>query len=71
MKQYQGDWAVVMNKLELISALLNNVGKWCNMHGLEEKDLPLSLRGIFQSLRTYVIHFWPSHRWLIPSYPVN
>ena len=57
MKQYHDDWAVVMDKLKKITTLLDHVGKWCHMHGLEEKDLPLSLRGIFQALDTYVIHF--------------
>jgi hypothetical protein len=56
MNQYQDDWAVVVDKLEKIAALLNNVGKWCNLHGLEERDLPPSLRGIFQALEMYVMH---------------
>jgi hypothetical protein len=29
MKQYQDDWAVVVDKLEKITTLLNNLGKWC------------------------------------------
>jgi hypothetical protein len=56
MNQYQDDWAVVVDKLEKITALLNNLGKWCAVHGLEERDLPPSLRGIFQALGTYAIH---------------
>ena len=56
MSQYQDDWAVVMDKLEKITTLLNNLGKWCAFHGLEERDLPQSLRGIFRALETYAIH---------------
>jgi hypothetical protein len=65
MKQYQDDWAVVVDKLEKITTLLNNLGKWCAVHGLEERDLPPSLRGIFQALGKYAIHSWFSHRQLI------
>ena len=56
MSQYQEDWAVVVEKLGKIAGLLNNLGKWCALHGLDEKDLPPSLRGIFQALEKYAIH---------------
>ena len=71
MNQYQDDWAVVVDKLEKITTLLNNLGKWCAVHGLEERDLPPSLRGIFQALWTYVIHSRSSLRWLMHSTRVN
>jgi hypothetical protein len=55
-----------VDKLEEIAAFLNIVGKWCTLHGLEERDLPPSLRGIFQALETYVMHSLflasPAHR---------
>jgi len=57
MNQYHDDRAVVVDKLEKITTLLNNLGKWCTLHGLEERDLPPSLRGIFQALETYVLHY--------------
>jgi hypothetical protein len=54
MKQYEDDWAVVMDKLDRIMTMLDNLGRWCALHKLEESDLPPSLRGIFDALRTYV-----------------
>jgi hypothetical protein len=66
MNQYQDDRAVVVDKLEKITTLLNNLGKWCTLHGLEERDLPPSLRGIFQALETYVLYSqFSSHRQLM------
>jgi hypothetical protein len=66
MNQYHDDRAVVVDKLEKITTLLNNLGKWCAAHGLEESDLPPSLRGIFQALETYVLHsYFLSRRQLI------
>jgi hypothetical protein len=55
MKQYQDDWAVVVDKLEKITTLLNNLCRWCAVHGLEERDIPPGLRGIFQALGKYAI----------------
>lgn len=57
MKQYEDDWVVVMDKLDRIVAMLNNFGRWCALHNLEESDLPPSPRGIFEALRTYALHF--------------
>jgi hypothetical protein len=57
MKQCDGDWVVVMDKLDRIMIMLNNLGKWCALHNLEESDLPPSLCGIIEALRTYALHF--------------
>ena len=65
MNQYEDDWVVVMDKLDLIVGMLNNLGRWCALHDLKESDLPPSLRGIFDHLRTYALHSWfltsPAH----------
>jgi len=42
VKQHKEEWDIVMVKLKQVADLVDN---------LEEKDLPLSLRGIFQSLK--------------------
>jgi len=57
MKQYEEDWEVVMDKLDKTTSLLNNLGNWCALHDLEERDLPPSLRGMLPALKTYAIRF--------------
>jgi len=52
MKRFTGDWAVVMDKLQKVTYLLNNLGNWCALHNLEERNLPPSLRQLFNALRT-------------------
>ena len=56
MKQYEEEWDVVMEKLKKIAHVVGSLGEKCKTNNLEEKDLPAGLRGIFQSLETYVIH---------------
>jgi hypothetical protein len=56
MNQYHDDRAVVVDKLEKIITLLNNNLNWYALHGLEESDIPPSLRAIFKALETYVLH---------------
>jgi hypothetical protein len=53
MKQGEDNWEVVVDKLEKVTTLLNNIGKWCALHDLKESDLPPSLCGIFQAVKTY------------------
>jgi hypothetical protein len=45
-----------MHKLDEITSLLSSLGQWCAAHKLEERDLPPSLREIFQRMRTYAAH---------------
>jgi hypothetical protein len=72
MKQYYNDGEVVTYKLEKITFLLNNLGKLCALHQLEERDLPPSLHGILQRLRMYAACIPdPSYRWLIHNTQVN
>jgi len=52
MKQNKEEWDVVMKKLERIARLVCKVGELCEKNNLEEKDVPLGLRAIFESLVT-------------------
>jgi hypothetical protein len=65
MKQNKEEWDVVMKKLERIARLVCKVGEMCEKHNLEEKDVPLGLRAIFESLMTYAARSQPSYRRLI------
>ena len=65
MKQNKEEWDVVMDKLERIAGLVNKVRALCKNHNLEEKDVPLGLRAIFESLMTYAARSQPSYRRLI------
>jgi len=65
VKQNNEEWDVVMDKLERIAGLVNRVRALCKNHNLEEKDVPLGLRAIFESLVTYVIHSSSSYHRLI------
>jgi hypothetical protein len=56
MKQNKEEWDVVMKKLERIARLVCKVGELCGKNNLEEKDVPLGLRAIFESLVTYATH---------------
>ena len=56
MKQNKEEWDVVMDKLERIAGLVNKVRALCKNRNLEEKDVPLGLRAIFESLVTYATH---------------
>jgi hypothetical protein len=51
-----------MGKLEQVAGIVDNIGTLCENYNLEEKDIPPGLRGIFESLMTYVIH--SSNSWL-------
>jgi hypothetical protein len=46
---------MVMRKLVRVAGLVVNFGEMCRKHNLEESDLPPGLRGILQSLHTYVM----------------
>jgi hypothetical protein len=70
----QGDdcWDVVRYRVKKLIPLLNNLGQWCALHKLEERDLPPTLPRIFQALRKYALHIPdPSYYRLINSTPVN
>ena len=56
MKQNKEEWDVVMKKLERIARLVCKVGEMCEKHNLEEKDVPLGLRAIFETLMRYAAH---------------
>jgi hypothetical protein len=56
VKQYEGEWEFVMDKVENAAGLVCNIGASCKKYNLEEKDLPASLRECFQSLTTYVVY---------------
>ena len=55
VKNYKEKWGVVKDKLKKVASLVSNVGKACEDNNLEENDLPLDLRTIFQTLETYVL----------------
>jgi len=65
VKQNKEEWGIVMDKLERIAGLVDKVGTLCEEHKLEEKDIPRSLRAIFESLVTYVMHCRCRYRWLM------
>ena len=65
MKQNKEEWGVVMDKLKRVASLVNQVGTLCREHNLEEKDVPLGLRAIFESLIKYATNLWSCCRWLI------
>ena len=54
MKLHKEEWDVVMRKLIRIAGRVVNVGELCEKYNLEERDLPLGLREILQSLQTCV-----------------
>ncbi len=56
MKQNKEEWDVVMKKLERIARLVCKVGELCEKNNLEEKDVPLGLRAIFETLMRYAAH---------------
>jgi len=43
---------VVAEKLQTITTLLHNLGQWCTTYGLKERDLPQTLRRIFQNFES-------------------
>jgi hypothetical protein len=44
-----------MQKLSRVASIVVDVGEACRTHNLREEDLPLGLRIILESLRTYVL----------------
>jgi hypothetical protein len=56
MKQNKEEWDVVMKKLERIARLVCKVGELCEKNNLEEKDVPVGLREIFETLMGYAAH---------------
>jgi hypothetical protein len=56
VKYYKEEWASVMDKLETIAGLVNKFSTLCEEYNLEEKNIPDSLRDIFEKLVMYVMH---------------
>ncbi|KAI0259573.1 hypothetical protein BC834DRAFT_905239 [Gloeopeniophorella convolvens] len=50
VKQYQDEWGVVMQRLARVADIILDIGQSCKQHGLQEADIPASLRNILQSL---------------------
>jgi hypothetical protein len=68
MNQYQDDQEAVVYQFEKITTMLTSLDKCYALDGLEERDLPPSLRCIFRALETYVIHsYFSSQRRLMRS----
>jgi hypothetical protein len=45
-----------MEKVEKVAGLVTYIGASCEKYKLEEKDLPPTLRTIFESLERYAIY---------------
>ena len=51
LKQYKGEWKLVMEKLAKLGNVVVNVGKVYQDHGLKIEELPHDLLAIFVSFR--------------------
>ncbi|KAI0286485.1 hypothetical protein BC826DRAFT_80498 [Russula brevipes] len=52
VKQHKEEWELVMEKVEKVAGLVTYIGASCEKYKLEEKDLPLGLRTIFECLES-------------------
>jgi hypothetical protein len=54
VKQFKGEWKLVMEKLAKVGSVVVNVGNMCRNHGLNVEELPSDLVGIFGSFQRCV-----------------
>jgi hypothetical protein len=53
VKQFKGDWKLVMDKLAKVGSFIVNVGNMCRSHGLDVEELPSDLLAIYKSFQRY------------------
>ncbi|KAI0301735.1 hypothetical protein B0F90DRAFT_1816950 [Multifurca ochricompacta] len=52
VKQFKGDWDIVMQKVANVASVVVDVGESARMHNLNEEDLPADLRDALRSLQS-------------------
>ncbi|KAI0300030.1 hypothetical protein B0F90DRAFT_1926032 [Multifurca ochricompacta] len=52
VKQFKGDWDIVMQKVVNVASVVVDVGESARMHNLNEEDLPADLRDALRSLQS-------------------
>ena len=55
VKQFKGEWKLVMEKLAKVGSVVVNVGNMCRNHGLNVEDLPSDLFAMFGSFQRCVL----------------
>jgi hypothetical protein len=51
VKQFKGEWKLVMEKLDRVGSFVANVGNVCRNHGLKVEELPSDLLAIYESFQ--------------------